>query len=151
VWFYRRTMWHKPRDIVMQGVLPGLGGVLLVGAFIWSSKTYLDPDYGYTSIGGIGGVFLLGVGSLLLGVVLMLVWQAISPAYFRGETLTKRDATELVLAPGPGSPTLRLPDSVESTVIAADLSNLPLGEVAVDPVTGRTYGREKDEDGPEDA
>jgi hypothetical protein len=55
-----------------------------------------------------------------------------------------------VLAPGPGSATLRLPDSVESTVIAADLSNLPLGEVAVDPATGRTYGREKEDSGPED-
>jgi amino acid transporter len=150
VWFYRRTMWRKPRDIVMQGVLPGLGGVLLVGAFFWASKTYLDPNYGYTSVGGIGGVFLIGVGSLLLGVVLMLVWQAVSPAYFRGDTLPKRDATELVLAPGPGSPTLRLPDSAESTVIAADLSNLPLGEVAVDPSTGRTYGREKDEGGRDD-
>jgi amino acid transporter len=149
-WFYRRTMWRKPRDILMQGVLPSLGGVLLTGAFIWSAKTYLDPDYGYTSVAGVGGVFLLGVGSLLLGVVLMLAWQAVSPAYFRGETLPKRDATELVLAPGPGSPTLRLPDSAESTVIAADLSNLPLGEVAVDPSTGRTYGRETEDGGPDE-
>ena len=27
VWFYRKTMWGKPRDILMQGVLPLLGGV----------------------------------------------------------------------------------------------------------------------------
>jgi hypothetical protein len=86
------------------------------------------------------------VGSLVLGLVLMFVWQSIAPAYFRGETLPKRDATELVLAPGPGSPTLRLPDSAESTVIAADLSNLPPGQVAVDPGTGRTYGRQPDDD-----
>ena len=26
VWFYRKTMWDKPRDILMQGVLPILGG-----------------------------------------------------------------------------------------------------------------------------
>ena len=24
VWFYRKTMWSKPRDILMQGVIPGL-------------------------------------------------------------------------------------------------------------------------------
>jgi hypothetical protein len=54
-----------------------------------------------------------------------------------------------VLSPGPGAtPTLRLPDSAEATVIAADLSNLPLGQTAVDPRTGRTYGREPNPDDP---
>ena len=33
VWFYRKTMWRKPRDVLMQGVLPLLGGVLLLAAF----------------------------------------------------------------------------------------------------------------------
>jgi hypothetical protein len=41
---------------------------------------------------------------------------------------------------------LRLPDSAESTVIAADLSNLPPGSLAEDPRTGETYGREEDPD-----
>ena len=150
VWFYRKTMWSKPRDILMQGVIPLLGGLLLVGAFLYASKTYLDPDYGYTSIGGIGGVFLLGIGSLLAGVVLMFIWQSISPAYFRGETLPKRDSTELVLAPAHEGGGLRLPDSAESTVIAADLSNLPPGQVAEDPRTGKTYGREDPDQGEAD-
>ncbi len=150
VWFYRKTMWSKPRDILMQGVIPGLGGLLLLGAFIWASKTYLDPDYGYTSIGGIGGVFLLGIGSLVAGVMLMFIWQSISPAYFRGETLSKRDSTDLVLAPAHEGGGLRLPDSAESTVIAADLSNLPPGQVAVDPRTGELHSREPDPDAPRD-
>jgi hypothetical protein len=34
-----------------------------------------------------GLVFILAVGLLLLGVVLMLVWRWRSPAFFRGETL----------------------------------------------------------------
>src|SRR4051794_8309660 len=95
VWFYRKTMWSSPRDILMQGLIPLLGGTILVAAFFWAAKTYADPEYGYTSIGGIGGVFLLGIGSLVLGVVLMLLCQRALPAYFRGETLPKHDATEL--------------------------------------------------------
>ena len=150
VWFYRRTMWQRPRDVVMQGVLPLLGGVGLLAAFVVAAKTYADPEYGYTSIGSIGGVFLIGIGSLLIGVVLMFAWQAVAPAYFRGETLPKRDSTELVLAPGPGGHTLRLPDSAESTVIAADLSNLPPGQTALDPRTGQTYDNEPEADGDED-
>ena len=142
VWFYRKTMWSKPRDILMQGVIPLLGGILLVAAFIYASKTYLDPDYGYTKIGGVGGVFIIGIGSLVAGVVLMFIWQSISPAYFRGETLPKRDSTELVLKPVHEGGGLRLPDSAESTVIAADLSNLPPGQVAEDPRTGKTYSRD---------
>jgi amino acid transporter len=137
VWFYRKTMWAKPRDILMQGLLPVLGGILLLGFFIKACYTYADPDYGYTSIGSIGGVFLIGVGSLLLGVVLMFVYQGIAPAYFRGETLSKRDAGDLILVGGGDKPVgVRLPDSRETTVIAPDLSNLPPGQEAIDPATG---------------
>jgi hypothetical protein len=44
-------------------------------------------------------VFLLGIGSLVLGVVLMLVCQRYFPGYFRGETLPKWDARDLVPSP----------------------------------------------------
>ena len=45
-WFYRKTMWAKPRDIVMQGVFPLLGGIILLAAFIWAAKLYTAPDWG---------------------------------------------------------------------------------------------------------
>jgi len=135
-WFYRRTMWGSTRNVVMQGVLPLAGGLILFGFFVDAAKTYADPDYGYTSIGGIGGVFLLGVGSLVLGVLLMFGYQAARPAYFRGETLPRRHAGDLVLIDGEVRHGLRLPDSVEGTVIAPDLSNLPAGISAVDLHTG---------------
>jgi amino acid transporter len=151
VWFYRKTMWRKPRDVVMQGVLPLLGGILLLVFFFIACDTYRDPDYGYTSIGSIGGVFLIGVGSLLLGLVLMFVYQGIAPAYFRGETLPKRDSGDLVLVGGGDHPVgVRLPDSNEQTVIAPDLSNLPPGAEAVDQATGRHVRREDAEKDPED-
>ena len=50
-WFYRKTMWAKPRDILMQGIIPFLGGLLLLGALRLACKTYADPDYGYTRSG----------------------------------------------------------------------------------------------------
>ncbi len=149
-WFYRKTMWARPRDIIMQGVIPFVGGLILLAAFVWAAKTYANPDQGSTSIFGIGGIFILGVGSLLLGVVLMLVWSAIAPAYFRGETLPRRDSSDLVLVGGGGRPTgVRLPDSREMTVIAPDLSNLPPGTTAVNPHTGEEFTRGKGESDPE--
>jgi amino acid transporter len=113
-WFYRRTMWRKPRDVLMQGVLPLLGGLLLLAFFFIAAKTYANPDYGYTSIAGVGGVFLIGIGSLLLGVVLMFVYQAIAPAYFRGDTLPKAQSADRVLVGGGDRPEgVRPPDDEE--------------------------------------
>lgn len=142
VWFYRRTLTSSLRNFVMRGLFPFLGGVSLLGAFVIAAYQYADPEFGETSIVGIGGVFLLGIGSLVLGLVLMFVWQARHPAYFRGETLPKRAADELLLAHGgTQQPRVALPDSGEmATVIAPDRSNLP---------PGATARRPQDQDPPE--
>src|ERR1700710_1345134 len=62
VWFYRKTMWDKPRDVLMQGVLPMAGGLILLAFFFIACTTYAGPDYGYTRIGDVGGVFIIGIG-----------------------------------------------------------------------------------------
>jgi amino acid transporter len=134
VWYYRKTLTKTPRDFVMRGVIPLLGGLILLGAFLKAGQLYAGKDYGETTLFGIGAVFVLGIGTLLLGVVLMVIWNAIAPAYFNGETLPK-GSHDLVLAGEiPDVPHLGLPDSHEHTVIAPDLSNLPPGQRAVDPL-----------------
>jgi hypothetical protein len=61
----------------------------------------IDPDYGYTTFGGIGGVFVIGVGMLALGVPLMLACAVKLRPFFRGETL---DAETPILVPDTGEP-----------------------------------------------
>jgi hypothetical protein len=56
-------------------------------------------DYGYTAFGGIGGVFVIGVGMLALGVPLMLLCTVKLRPFFRGETLT---ADTPILVPDTG-------------------------------------------------
>jgi len=138
VWFYRHHLFDSLRDFLMKGLWPFLGGVMLLTAFVIASYQYAQPDYGYTTLWGVGGVFVLGIGSLLLGVILMYVWNAMAPAFFRGETLPKRTASDLILEiPAEETSTLRLPDSgLPDLVIAPDLSNLPEGAVAVDLESG---------------
>ena len=53
------------RDAFLKGVLPALGAVMMLAAFARSALDMIEPDYGTTSFDGIGGVFLLGVGSIL--------------------------------------------------------------------------------------
>ena len=137
-WFYRSVPLTFGQS-VSRRIVPLIGGILLLVLFVYACSQYVNPDYGYTSVsvpgfpwygGKVGGVFALGIGVLLLGVVLMLIWRAISPAYFRGETLPQMSYGELILVPASGSvvPTVGLPDSGhQATVIAPDLSNLPPG------------------------
>jgi hypothetical protein len=138
VWFYRNELTDSRRNLLMRGVLPLLGGILLLGAFIIACFQYAAPDYGNTTIGGIGGVFVIGIGSLLVGVVLMVGYSIAAPDFFRGSTLPRLSSGDLVLAQAAAeSTTFRLPDSgLPGLVIAPDLSNLPEGADVLDPETG---------------
>jgi amino acid transporter len=129
VWYFRRQL--HGRDLWVKGVLPGLGGIMLLAAFVLSAIGYADPDGGETVMFGIGGVFVVGIGSLLLGAILMVVYSRIAPPFFRGETLVP-GTHDLLLEAGV-RPHVGLPDSEEHTVIAPDLSNLPPGREPHDP------------------
>ncbi|RKS72733.1 amino acid transporter [Motilibacter peucedani] len=86
-WQLRHELRRSARDLWVKGILPVLGGVMLLAAFVKTAYDDIKPDTGETSFHGVGGVFLLGVASALLGVVLMLVYERRAPAFFRGETL----------------------------------------------------------------
>jgi amino acid transporter len=97
VWYFRREWFSNAHSFFFKFLLPLLGALLLTVAFVKSAIDMFDVDYGETILLGVGGVFVIGIGSLLLGVVLMFVW-ALFPAsrpYFRGESLN-RDTEVLV-------------------------------------------------------
>ena len=64
---------------------------MLTAAFIFSAIDMFSTDYGYTVLLGVGGVFVIGVGSLAFGAVLMIVWFFFAGAkpFFRGESLNR--------------------------------------------------------------
>jgi hypothetical protein len=74
-----------------------LGGLTLAAVFVKLVVDTVDPEYGSSgSVFGLGTVFVLGVGVLLLGVIVMFISQAREPAFFRGETLKKDTPTLIV-------------------------------------------------------
>ncbi len=91
VWYFRHTLLDSWRSFVFRGLLPLLGGLMLLAAFVKSAIDAADPDYGFTVLFDIGGVFVLGIGALLLGVVLMMAWYLTetSRPFFNGETLNR--------------------------------------------------------------
>ncbi|MCG8968147.1 APC family permease [Streptomyces sp. CL12-4] len=90
VWYFRADLLKSGRDLVFKGVFPVLGGVLLTAVFAKTLADMWDPAYGSgSSVLGVGSVFVIGVGLLALGVLIMSVMRRRSPAFFRGEVLTK--------------------------------------------------------------
>ncbi|MFJ9410234.1 APC family permease [Streptomyces sp. NPDC101393] len=81
-WYFRGHLRRSPRDLLVKGVMPVAGGLMMLAAFGRSTYDMLDPGYGHTSVGGIGGVFLLGVGSIVLGAAVMLVVRSRLPRFF---------------------------------------------------------------------
>lgn len=97
VWFYRRDLFTSAKNLLVRGILPLLGAVMLTFAFVQSAIDMYDPEYGNTVLLGVGGTFVVGIGALAIGVVLMLIWFVFPGAkpFFRGESLN-RDTAVLV-------------------------------------------------------
>ena len=89
------------RALIVKGLLPGAGGLALLGAFALSIKSYWPAASSYSSFHGVGGVFLIGAGSLLTGVILMIVTRLAMPRFFTGDTLPPLADRQLA-APPPG-------------------------------------------------
>jgi amino acid transporter len=90
VWFFRKELGRSTKDLFLKGVLPLLGGIILLAAFVKSAYDLYTGESA-TTIFGIGGAFVLGIGSLVLGVVLMVIYNIVRPAYFRGEVVPGAD------------------------------------------------------------
>nr|WP_316757225.1 amino acid permease [Streptomyces sp. NEAU-HV9] len=88
LWYYRKILRRSPNDLVFKGVLPGLGGLMMLLLFVYAVFVYAAPGYGATTvdvplIGPTGGVVVVGLGALLIGLVLM-------PLVTRGHTAALR-------------------------------------------------------------
>ena len=82
VWFFRRELLTSAHALLVKGILPLIGGLTLLGAFVLSIKSYWPAASSYSSFGGIGGIFLIGAGSLVIGVIVMLITARFLPRYF---------------------------------------------------------------------
>jgi amino acid transporter len=86
VWYFRRDLRNSTRELWVKGIFPLLGALMLTFAFVQSAIDMFDVNYGNTVLLGIGGTFVVGIGALLVGVVLMFVWYLFprSKPFFQG-------------------------------------------------------------------
>lgn len=97
VWYFRKEAFMSRSNFFYKLLFPLLGAVMLTYAFVQSAIDMYAVDYGNTVLLGVGGTFVVGIGSLAFGVVLMLLWFLFPRAksFFRGESLN-RDTAVLV-------------------------------------------------------
>jgi amino acid transporter len=89
LWQFRGEVLRSRGDFLSKLVAPLIGTGVLAWALYRNGKDTFEVDYGLTSLFGVGGVFVIGIATVLIGVVLMVVWNLRSPEFFRGETFTE--------------------------------------------------------------
>jgi amino acid transporter len=86
LWAFRKEAFRSLGDFMSKFAAPLLGTVILGWALVRNGHDTIAKDYGLTTLFGIGGVFVIGAATIVIGIVLMLIWNAKAPAFFRRET-----------------------------------------------------------------
>jgi amino acid transporter len=74
-WYYRRTLLTSVRRFLLVGVAPFTGGAVLLFVFLKSCLDLGKADAGSTTYFGLGSPLVIGLGFLVLGLVLMVIWR----------------------------------------------------------------------------
>jgi len=123
VWYYRAELGRSVRDFLLKGLIPLLGGLLLWTGLVLTAiqdwkpvNSYVVWSMHFAPHWQVGFAFLLGVGSLLVGLVLMAISTPVFRPFFSGQTLNR--ATPVYVPEGePLQPGPLLPDSRENLVL----------------------------------
>ena len=88
VWYFRRQWFDSVRNTFFTFLFPLIGGIMLLGLFILSMGEAWRGELGSDAeVLGMSLVFVLGMGVILLGVVIMVIQYFRAPDFFRGKTL----------------------------------------------------------------
>ena len=86
-WYFRHELRRSPGVFFKVGLLPLLGGLLMLGIFVKALHDFNAPGYGYAApIAGIQVPIVIGIGALLLGLPLMVLCALKLKPFFRRKT-----------------------------------------------------------------
>jgi amino acid transporter len=81
--YYRKHIFKSVKNFFFVGVAPLLGAVSLTYIFVKATLDFGKDVDSYGSLWGIGLTSVVGIGLLLIGVPLMIIWWIKAPAFFR--------------------------------------------------------------------
>ncbi|MEU6454299.1 APC family permease [Streptomyces sp. NPDC047065] len=82
--YYRRRLTESLRNLLLIGLGPLVGAGLLIWLLVESVIDMANPANSYSGVSwlGLGPPLVIGIGITLVGVVVMLVWRFVSPAFW---------------------------------------------------------------------
>ncbi|MGW0144173.1 APC family permease [Streptomyces sp. NPDC003333] len=82
--YYRRHLTESVRNFLLIGFGPVVGAGLLAWLLVESVADMSDPANSYSGVSwfGLGPPLVIGIGITLAGVVLMVVWRLMAPAFW---------------------------------------------------------------------
>jgi amino acid transporter len=95
VLYYRRELFNSVKNFVFVGAAPLIGGVVLLWLFYASCVDLSKPANSESGDSwlGVGPPLVIGLGFLVLGAILMLVWRRGHPDFFRRRPETAEPGT----------------------------------------------------------
>ena len=123
VWYYRDELTNSASDFFLKGLIPLLGGLMLWTGMVLTAiqdwkpvNSYVVWTMPFSPHWQIGWAFLLGVGSVVVGAVLMLISMPVFRDFFSGRALNR--ATPVYVLEGePLDAIPLLPDDREQLVL----------------------------------
>lgn len=85
--YFAPELRRSPRRLIVAGILPALGALFMIVAFVASALDMAKPEYVGESILGVGTVFWIGVGALLLGVAVTFALRLVFRDFFGRRTI----------------------------------------------------------------
>jgi amino acid transporter len=104
--YFRRHLFRSAKNLILIGIAPLLGAVILAWAFVKSIIDLSDPANSESgdSWFGLGPPLVIGILFGILGIVLMLLQWRANPAFFRRPLeVAGDDALDLDAPPVPGT------------------------------------------------
>ena len=82
--YYRKRLFRSVKNLLLMGIVPVLGGLMLTWAFVEEVINLSNPKEAYSgAVFGIGVPLFIGIVSFVIGAALMVwAWYA-KPAFFR--------------------------------------------------------------------
>lgn len=83
--YYRKELFKSAKNFFFIGICPLIGALTLTWVLIKSLIDFWDPanSESGTSWFGVGPPFVIGVGFMVLGAILMVIWSIQHPEFFR--------------------------------------------------------------------
>jgi amino acid transporter len=81
--YYRKELLKSGKNFVLMGLAPTVGAIIFALVLVKVVIDDWNPQNSSAQVFGHGGIFVMGIGTIVLGIILMVVMWVVRPEFFR--------------------------------------------------------------------